>query len=80
MHEGFVCNVCMCTMYVNQAYRCQKRALDPLELELQVVVSSRCQCWEWNLCLVQEQQVLLAAELSLQPSKSILNISFLLLF
>ena len=35
------------------AYRGQNRAYDPLELELQAVVS--CGCWEQNLGPLQEE-------------------------
>ena len=38
----------------------------PLKLELQMVVSHPCGCWESNLGLLQEQQALLTNELSLQ--------------
>ena len=41
----------------------QRGAIDPLELELKVVVS-----WDPNPKLLLEQQALLTAELALQPS------------
>jgi hypothetical protein len=40
----------------------QKRASDPLDLELQAVVSSQTGCWELMFSPLQEQQVLLTAE------------------
>lgn len=46
------------------ACRSQKRPSDPLELELQVVVSCPPGCWEPSLGLLEEWQVLLIAELS----------------
>lgn len=53
------CFVCICShvaMYVPGACRDQKRALDPLELELWMVVD-HCQWWELDPQLLQEQQV-----------------------
>lgn len=50
--------MCTCSMCSNQ-----KGAVDPLELELKVVVSQ-----EPNPKLLLEQQALLTAELALQPS------------
>jgi hypothetical protein len=41
----------------------QKRALDPLELELEV-----CECWELNSGPLQEQPVLLIAKPSLSSA------------
>lgn len=32
-------HVCMCPVYILEAYRCQKRVSDPVQLELQVVVN-----------------------------------------
>jgi hypothetical protein len=43
----------------------QKRASDPLQLELKVVVSHRHGCCELNLGPLQEQHVLLTTESSL---------------
>jgi hypothetical protein len=49
----------------------QKKASDPLELELQIVVlfvkSTQCRCWESNLGPVQKHQLLLIAEPSQFP-------------
>lgn len=55
---------CM-SMYqcVPGTYGSQKRALVPLEMNLQMVVS----CWESYLSPLEEQPVLLTAELHLQP-------------
>ena len=36
---AFCLHVCLCTTYMPGAYGVQKRVLDPLELELQTVVS-----------------------------------------
>lgn len=36
---AFCMHVCLCAMCVPGTYKCQKRAPDPLELELQIVVS-----------------------------------------
>lgn len=52
----FCLYVYLCTMYLHVTCGGQKRMLGPLELELQIAVS-----------LQEEQPVLLAAELSLQP-------------
>ena len=45
-------HVCLCTVYMPGACRGQKRASDPLELELQIVVSSQGEAgnWPWVLC------------------------------
>ena len=59
----------MC-MYVHHMCACdqrgQKRASDPLKLELQKVCELPCECWKLNLGPVQEQPVLLTTELFLQ--------------
>jgi hypothetical protein len=48
-----------------------KLGIGSLELELWMVVNSLpCMCWELNLGPLQEQRVLLTAELSLQPFSS----------
>lgn len=45
----------------------QKRALDSLQMEFRMVVSYDVdRCWELNWALLQKQQVLLTADLSLQ--------------
>lgn len=43
-----------------------KRALNPLELELWMVYGPPCGCWESNLGLLQEQQIFLTSDPSLQ--------------
>lgn len=43
----------------------------PLELELQIVGSYQCGCWEVNLGPLQNQQVFLTFETSLQPPMSV---------
>jgi hypothetical protein len=56
-------------MYLHHVYAgawgTQKRVLDPLELELQLVWATQHRCWELNLGPPQEQQVLLTIEPSL---------------
>lgn len=46
----------------------RSEALCPLSLELPMVVSIPCRCWEPNLGPVQEQTMLLSSEPSLQHS------------
>jgi hypothetical protein len=63
-------------VYVSASCACsahggQKRASDPLKLELQIIVSGRC--WETNLGPLEEQQVFLTTELFLQPPSVIFN-------
>lgn len=60
--------VCLCNMCTSSAHRGQKRALDPIELESRMLVN----CYgflESNSDCLQEQQVLLTLETSLQPLK-----------
>lgn len=55
-------------VYVNVGtYRCQRRALDLLEQELQVRVSTSHGFWEVNSGTLQGQCMLLSAESSLGP-------------
>jgi hypothetical protein len=57
----------MCVQHVPDAYVSQKRLLEPLELKLLLmVVSYNVRYWEPKPCPLQEQQVLLTAEPSLQ--------------
>lgn len=56
----------MCTTYVACHPRFQKRAMDLLELELQMVASHQAAVEKGNLGCLQEQQVLLTAGLTLQ--------------
>ena len=64
--------VCVC-MHMNAgAWRGQKRAFDPLELELEVVVSHLNGYWETNTGPQQEQVIPSPAELSPAPSNVIL--------
>lgn len=60
--------VCICTRYVPGTFGGQKRALDPLELELQKTVcdSTKHGCWEVSLYSLQKHPVFLTAEPSLQ--------------
>lgn len=52
--------------YFTCASICYQWVLDPLRLELQVVVLPRG-CWELNMSPLEEKLVLLTAELSLHP-------------
>lgn len=61
MHRCTTCMLC--------ALGGQKRALDPLGLELQVV--SFIRCWESNLGPLGGQHVLLTAEPALQPQTAL---------
>lgn len=54
------------------AYKGQKKASDPRELEFQVVVSLLT-CSKLNPSSPEEQQVLVTAELSLQPPFALLK-------
>lgn len=68
MHVCMYVCVCMSAWWCGH-YVCadagggQKKASDPLELELQIVVlfvkSTQCRCWESNLGPVQKHQLLL---------------------
>ena len=62
-------------MHVSMHYihRGQKRALDPLELELQMVIS----CAETELTSLEEQLVLLTAEPSLHTKLMILHVVYM---
>ena len=54
------------------AYKGQEKASDPRELEFQLVVSLLT-CSKLSPSSLEEQQVLLTAELSLQPPFALLN-------
>lgn len=60
----FCLSPCMCTMYVPDVYWSQKRALDSLELVLQIVGRSK-----WVLGIdaasLEKQQMILTLDLSL---------------
>ena len=58
----------MCTICI-KFREGQKRTSDPLELELQMAVSSPMGCSELNLGSLKEQPMLLASKSSLQPQK-----------
>lgn len=58
----FCLNIRMCTMCVPSAHRVQKRALDLLEIELQLP----CVFWEMSPSPLQEQTVIVRRETSLQ--------------
>jgi hypothetical protein len=61
------CFACICVYHIwPGACRDQKRLPDPLELELQMVLSHHMGGWESNLGLLEEPE-LLADELTLQP-------------
>ena len=55
-----ICTACVCGDHSGQAS-------DPLQMELQLVVSWECGCWELNSGSLEEQTVLLTTEPSLQP-------------
>lgn len=55
-----------CTTCVSGAQENQKRASDPLELEL-YMAASPVWYWEWSLGPWQEQRVLVTDEQFLQP-------------
>lgn len=57
---------CVCTLSVPGACKSQKRALDPLELELQITYEPSCGCWKPNPGILQEKQELLTDEPSTQ--------------
>lgn len=59
-------NTCVCTASALDALGGQKRASDPLGLEVQMAVNL-FRCREPNLTLGQELWMLLMAEPSLQP-------------
>lgn len=61
--------VCVC---VRRCLRGQKRVLDPLELELQVLWDTWLGCWELNLISLTEQQAFSRAEPFLQSQQRIL--------
>lgn len=52
-------HVCLC---VPTAFECQKKESDPLELELQMLVSCYVGNWELNAGSLQEQPVALIME------------------
>lgn len=53
----------------------QKRASDPMELELEVVLRWSCGHWEPNSHPLQGQQVLLTAKLSIQSFTFVLHMT-----
>jgi hypothetical protein len=55
----------------------QRKMLDPLELELEVVMSWVCGCWKWSPSPLKEQPGVLTIELTLQPL-SLLHLSIYL--
>lgn len=71
---------CISMYHMHSTCICQKRGLDLLELELWMVVSPQCECWKVNLVSLQEQQVLLTSDQSLQPSCYLLKSLFLLIW
>lgn len=65
MYESFTCiYVCMSTSCMFDASRGQKRSLDPVELELRMLVNNH-ECWQPIPGLLQEQ-LLLTSETSFQ--------------
>lgn len=61
----FSLHACMWTIYVFSAQGGEKMALDPLGLEVQMVVTYCGGPWNWTWVLLQDKQVLLTAEPSL---------------
>ena len=59
----------MCTMAIPDAHGGKKRALDPLELKFQMLLSI------WVLGPLEEQWMLLTSELSLAPKPLFLNLT-----
>ena len=57
MFEHFACVVCLCTKCMDDAPRAQKRALNPLEEELQSW-ELVCECLEANPGSPKEQNML----------------------
>lgn len=49
----------------------QKRVMDPLELDLGKVVKPAYWCWGPNFCPLEEQQMLLTLEPSLEPQNTV---------
>lgn len=64
MYGYFAC-VYVYVLYPCNACRVQKKVLEPLELEIHVVMSHHV-CWDLRLVLVEEQAMLLTAGPSLQ--------------
>ena len=64
----------ICAQHVYNAHRYQKRVSDPLELELQLVVSHYVGAGKSNHGPLQEQSVLLNIEPSFQPLEYILKL------
>lgn len=58
----------VCARVIAGTWRIQKRLLDPLELELQVVVNGPCECCEPNFGPLQEQQTHISPGLALLPT------------
>lgn len=55
MHMGVLLACVSVCHIVPGAHRVQKRALDPLELEVQSGCLSPCGRWEYNVDLLEEQ-------------------------
>lgn len=75
----FCLHGCMCTLCVPGALQGQERALDFLTLELALAVSHHVDAWEINTVTLQEQQVLLTVESSLQPDDFLIHIAIIVL-
>ena len=65
----FACIHIICTMYMSGALEAEEAIRSPKT----DVCKLPCCCWELNLDLVQEKQMLLAAEPSLQPQSTLLS-------
>ena len=58
--------MCVCTVHMPSAFREENSGLSPLDLELQMVVSHHVVAGNWNSGPLEEQPLLLTAELPLQ--------------
>lgn len=74
INDNFLClqvfylHAHVCTVYMLDACRSQKKALDALELELQDSFWLPHKCWEPNSGVLKEQKVFLTYKLLLYPS------------
>ncbi|ERE88245.1 hypothetical protein H671_1g3204 [Cricetulus griseus] len=67
MDRSALPTLCLCTKCFDSALGGQKRASDPLDLELQTdSCELTCGCWELNLGLLEKQKVALTTELQRQ--------------
>ena len=73
INDNFLClqvfylHAHVCTVYMLDACRSQKKALDPLELELQDSCRLPHKCWEPNSGVLKDQKVFLTYKSLLHP-------------